>query len=68
MFELEEHPQLNRASGPQRLKPALERAPRGPARRESRGSGHANGFRGARRYSEGRDAENEGVCSSAPWP
>lgn len=68
MFELEEHPQLNRASGPQRLKPALERAPRGPARRESRGAGHANGFRGARRYFEGRDAENEGVCSSAPRP
>lgn len=28
-FKLEERPQLNGASGPQQLKPALEEAPRG---------------------------------------
>lgn len=31
-FKLEERPQLNHAAGPQTLKPALEKAPRGPGR------------------------------------
>lgn len=68
LFELEECPQLNCVSGPQRLKPTLEEALRGPARCESHCLGHANSFTGSWRRLEGCGAENEGVQAVAPWP
>lgn len=43
-FKSEERPQAKPRSGPQQLKPALEEAPRGPARCESSCLGTENSF------------------------